>query len=187
MANDRDLTGLLRAWSGGDQDALASFAVIVQQELRDLARRLLAGEQRNDAWRPTELVQEAYLRLLDWRSVEWHSRAHFFATVAQMMRRVLVDAARTRQALKRGEGLRAVSLAGIDVAAQPRVDLVAVEAALERLATVYPRAAQVVELRFFGGFSVEETAAALAISRRTAINDWNAARAWLRAELSNSN
>lgn len=185
MTIDRDLTGLLQAWSEGDRDALAVLATVVHQDLRAIARRLLADERRDGRWRPTELVQESYLRLLDWRGVHWQNRAHFFATAARMMRRVLVDAARARRAIKRGEGIDAMPLDGVDVAAStPPLDIVALEEALETLATINPRASQVVELRFFGGFSVEETAEALGISVRTVINDWNTARGWLYQRLS---
>jgi RNA polymerase sigma-70 factor, ECF subfamily len=185
VSKDRaDLTSLLQAWNRGDRDALAALAVVVQQDLREIARRLLANERRDGSWRPTELVHESYLRLLDWRAVHWRNRAHFFATAARMMRRVLVDAARTRRAAKRGDGVNPVPLSSLDVAApEPDVDIVAVEEALEALAAVNGRASQVIELRFFGGFSVEETAEALGISVRTVINDWNAARAWLYREL----
>ena len=184
MTKEPDLTGLLKAWSDGDADALAILAALVNDELRGMARRIAAGERRKD-WRPTELVQEAYLRLLDWRGVHWENRAHFFATAAGMMRRVLVDAARARRAVKRGEGVDPVTLDGMEVAGSgPNVDLLAVEEALQALAAVNPRAARVVEFRFFGGFSVEETAEALDVSVRTVINDWNTARAWLYRQLS---
>jgi RNA polymerase sigma-70 factor, ECF subfamily len=180
-----DLTGLLQAWSDGDPDALAILAPLVHQELRELARRVLIQERREHRWRPTELIQESYLRLLDWRAVRWQNRAHFFATTARMMRRVLVDAARSRRRVKRGEGIDPVPLDGIDiVASDPHPDLLALEDALNALATVNRRASQVVELRFFGGLTVEETADALSISVRTVANDWNAARAWLFHELS---
>lgn len=185
MDKDPDLTGLLQAWSNGDPDALAVLATVVHQDLRDIARRILADERRDGRWRPTELIQESYLRLLDWRAVRWQNRQHFFATVARMMRRVLVDAARARRAVKRGEGADAVPLHEIDVpAAAPDVDILAIEEALEELAKVNPRACQVVELRFFGGFSNEEAAEALEVSVRTVINDWNTARAWLYRALS---
>jgi RNA polymerase sigma factor (TIGR02999 family) len=181
----RDLTGLLQAWSRGDRDALATLAPLVQHELREMARRILAAERRDRRWQPTELVQESYLRLLDWRNVRWQNRAHFFTTTARMMRRVLVDAARARRAVKRGEGLDAVPIDHVEVPVPaPPVDIIALEEALNRLAALNGRASQVVELRFFGGFTVEETAEALGISVRTVINDWNAARAWLRLELS---
>lgn len=179
-----DLTGLLQAWSRGDREALATLAPLVQHELREMARRILAGERRDGRWQPTELVQESYLRLLDWRNVHWQNRAHFFTTTARMMRRVLVDAARARRAVKRGEGIDAVPIDHVDVPEPDRcVDVIALEEALNRLAALNERAGQVVELRFFGGFTVEETAEALGISVRTVINDWNTARAWLRLEL----
>jgi RNA polymerase sigma factor (TIGR02999 family) len=185
VPKEPDLTGLLQAWSHGDSEALAVLASLVNDELRGMARRIAAGEHREN-WRPTELVQEAYLRLLDWRGVQWQNRAHFFATAAAMMRRVLVDAARARQAAKRGGGADAVPLDGIQIGVSgPSVDLIAIEEALQALGRVNPRASRVVELRFFGGFSVEETAAALGVSVRTVINDWNTARAWLYCELSN--
>ena len=185
VTSDPDLTGLLQAWSRGDREALAVLATVVNHDLREIARRLLAGERRDVRWRPTELIHESYVRLLDWRGVQWQNRAHFFATAARMMRRVLVDAARTRRAVKRGDGIDALPLDGVDVAATaPHVDIVALEDALDRLAAVNARAAQVVELRFFGGFSVEETAEAIGVSVRTVINDWNAARAWLCGALS---
>lgn len=183
-SRDRDLTSLLQAWSRGDGDALASLAPLVEQDLRDIARRLLADERRDGRWRSTELVNELYLRLLDWRAVHWQNRAHFFATTARMMRRVLVDAARTRRRAKRGHGVDAVPLETDVAASGPHLDLVALEDALEGLARVSPRASQVVELRFFGGFSVDETAETLGVSARTVTNDWNAARAWLSRELS---
>ena len=180
VRTEPELTGLLQAWSRGDADALAVLAPLVQQELREMARRILADERRDGRWRPTELVQESYLRLLDWRAVHWQNRAHFFAAAARMMRRVLVDAARARRAIKRGGGIAAVPLDDVEVpAAAPPVDVVALEEALEALARVNARASQIVELRFFGGFSVEETAEALGVSVRTVINDWNTARAWL--------
>jgi RNA polymerase sigma factor (TIGR02999 family) len=184
---DPDLTTLLRAWNQGDREALAVLATVVNQDLRELARRILADERRDGRWRPTELVNESYLRLLDWSGVEWQNRAHFFAAAAGMMRRVLVDAARARRAAKRGDGLDALPLEGLEVAAGgPRLDLIAVEDALEALARVNPRAAQVVEMRFFGGFNIEETAQGLGISVRTVANDWNLARAWLQREVTRS-
>lgn len=180
-----DVTGLLQAWMRGDPDALAELASLVHYELRQMARRLLAGERAAYAWQPTDLINESYLRLLGWRDVEWKNRAHFFAAAAKMMRRVLVDAARARQATKRGAGEVPVPIDGLDVAAPAAsVDVVALESALAELAALDPRPAQVVEMRFFGGFSVEETADALGVSTRTVINDWNTARAWLYDRLS---
>ena len=185
MTHDADLTGLLQAWNQGDDQALATLTHLVEKELREIARRLLADERRDGRWQPTELVQESYLRLLDWRTVQWQNRAHFFATVSRMMRRVLVDAARTRQAIKRGRGVEFVELADVSVAEPvPLTDLIAVEQALSALEGISARASQVIELRFFGGFTVEETAEALQVSVRTVINDWNAARLWLLQRLS---
>jgi len=183
-----DVTGLLQAWSGGDAEALEQLAPLVHRELREMACRMLSGERRAVGWQPTDLVQESYVRLLDWHAVHWQNRAHFFATTARMMRRVLVDAARARQAAKRNHGIEGPSLDVVDIAAPALgVDVVALNDALAALATFDPRPSQVVELRFFGGFSVEETAEALGISVRTVTNDWNAARAWLHHELSNTN
>jgi RNA polymerase sigma factor (TIGR02999 family) len=181
---EADLTSLLQAWSRGESDALDALAPLVHRELREMARRLLIKERAEVGWQPTDLLQEAYVRLLDWKIVRWQNRAHFFATTARMMRRVLVDAARARRAAKRNPEGRVVSVDDVEIQAPGEdVDLVALETALEALASVDPRPSQVVELRFFGGFSVEETAEALGVSRRTVINDWNTARAWLRREL----
>jgi RNA polymerase sigma factor (TIGR02999 family) len=179
-----DVTGLLQAWSGGDPEALEQLVPLVHRELREMARRMLSGERLAVGYQPTDLVQASYVRLLDWHVVHWQNRAHFYATTAQMMRRVLVDAARARQAAKRGHGVESVSLDAAEVAAPTLgVDVVALNDALTALATLDPRPSQVVELRFFGGFSVEETAETLGVSVRTVINDWNAARAWLHYEL----
>jgi RNA polymerase sigma factor (TIGR02999 family) len=180
-----DVTGLLQAWSGGDAEALEQLAPLVHRELREIARRMLSGERRAVGWQPTDLVQESYVRLLDWHTVHWQNRAHFFATTARMMRRVLVDAARARQAAKRDQGIEGPPLDVLEIAAPaPAMDVVALNDALAALATIDLRPSQVVELRFFGGFSLEETAEALGISVRTVTNDWNAARAWLHHELS---
>jgi len=180
-----ELTVLLQAWSRGDPGAIEQLAPLVTRELRDMARRILSDERRAAGWQPTELMHETFLRLLGWNSVRWQNRAHFFATSARMMRRVLVDAARARQAAKRGADAPVVPLQDVDIPLpSPAFDLVALEDALTALAAVSPRPSQVVELRFFGGFSIEETAEALGISPRTVINDWNTARAWLFRELS---
>jgi RNA polymerase sigma factor (TIGR02999 family) len=182
-----DVTGLLQAWVRGDPDALAELASLVHYELRQMAKRMLAGERAAYAWQPTDLINESYLRLLGWRDVEWKNRAHFFAAAAKMMRRVLVDAARARQATKRGAGQAPIPIDGLDVAVagpDATIDVIALESALAELAALDPRPAQVVEMRFFGGFSVEETADALGVTTRTVINDWNTARAWLFERLS---
>jgi len=184
MTNAGELTALLKAWSAGEADALGELAMLVQHELRQMARRLLAGERLGQAWQATELINESYLRLIGWRGVGWQNRAHFYATAAQIMRRVLVDAARARESAKRGAGAQVVSIDSVQVPAPDvDVDVIALEEALNELATIDPRPSQVVELRFFGGFTVEETADALNVSIRTVINDWNTARAWLRKRL----
>lgn len=180
-----DLTGLLQAWSRGDRDALEQLAPLVHRQLREMARRLLTTERGAGDWQPTDLVHESYLRLLDWHVVPWQNRAHFFSTTAGMMRRALVDAARMRLSAKRGKGVDVVALDSEVPAPGRQVDFVALDEALATLALVDPRPSKVIELRFFGGFSVDETAEALGISRRTVINDWNTARAWLARELSN--
>ena len=184
VRQETDLTGLLQAWSQGEPDALEQLAPLVHQELREMARRMLSGERRAGDWQPTDLVHESYVRLLDWRAVRWQNRAHFFSTTARMMRRVLVDAARMRQAAKRGANATAHPLDAVQAAApESQVDVVALGEALDTLASMDPRPSRVVELRFFGGFSVEETAETLGVSVRTVINDWNTARAWLLREL----
>jgi RNA polymerase sigma factor (TIGR02999 family) len=180
---DTDLTGLLQAWSSGDARALDRLTPLVQGRLREMARRLLAQERLAADWQPTDLVHELYLRLLDWRVIRWQNRAHFFSTTARMMRRVLVDMARTRRAAKRGEGVEPLVLDD-EIAVVLPVDVIAVDEALVALSLIEPRPSQVVELRFFGGFTVEETAETLGVSARTVINDWNTARAWLSRELS---
>jgi RNA polymerase sigma factor (TIGR02999 family) len=183
MDQPDDLTGLLQAWSRGDSDALDELAPLVHRELRLIARRLLAAEPRPVAWQPTELVHECFLRLLDWRAFPWQNRAHFYGTTARMMRRVLVDAARARHTAKRDGGTYP-PIDPDDVAAPaPPVDLLALDRGLESLEAISPRSSRVVELRYFGGFTVEETAEALGVSVRTVINDWNTARAWLHHQL----
>jgi RNA polymerase sigma factor (TIGR02999 family) len=179
-----DVTGRLNAWRDGNDAALNELAVLVQGELRRMARRILASEQLRHDWQATELVNESYVRLMGWPGVPWRNRAHFYATVAHMMRRVLVDAARMRDAHKRGAGRSSVSLDDVEVAAADvDTDIVALEEALKALAQLDPRPSQVVELRFFGGFSLDETAEALGVSVRTVTNDWNTARAWLLRRL----
>ncbi len=176
-----EITRLLQVWSGGDEVAFEQLIPLVYDELHRMALRYLAGERSTVSLQATALVNEVCLRLLGWDQVRWKNRGHFFGVSAQMMRRVLVDIARRRRADRRG-GTRAVRvpLEGIDVAAvEPDADLVAINEALEKLATEDSRKARVVELRFFGGLSMEETAQALGVSLRTANNDWAFARAWL--------
>ena len=175
-----DVTGLLRLWSAGDEFAFEQLVPLVYDELHRMALRYLTGERSTVSLQATALVNEVCLRLLGWDEVRWQNRGHFFGVSAQMMRRVLVDIARRRRANRRGARAVHVPLDGIDVAvAEPDADLVAIDEALDKLATEDPRKARVVELRFFGGLSMEETAQALGISLRTANNDWAFARAWL--------
>jgi RNA polymerase sigma factor (TIGR02999 family) len=183
-----DITGLLREWSGGDELAFEQLVPLVYDELHRLAMRYLAGERKNVTLQPTALVNEVCLRLLGWNEVRWQNRGHFFGVSAQMMRRVLVDIARRRDAERRGgAGAVRVPLDQVHVPAPaPDADLVAVDDALERLAAVDPRKARVVELRFFGGLSVDETAQALELSPRTVHKEWAFARAWLYRALKGS-
>jgi RNA polymerase sigma factor (TIGR02999 family) len=175
-----DVTMLLNAWSDGKQDALDELMPLVYQELRKLARSYLRAERPEHTLRPTALVNEAYLRLVDQRNVRWQNRRHFFGIAAQLMRRILVDHARKRQSEKRGGGEALVPLEeakGVPVKAR---DLVALDDALKDFATIDPRSAKIVELRQFGGLSIDETADVLEISPATVKRDWTAAKAWLR-------
>jgi len=181
-----EVTGLLRAWSEGDADAFERVVPLVYDELHRMASRYLAGERSTVSLQATGLVNELCLRLLGWDEIRWQNRQHFFGVSAGMMRRVLVDIARRRRAGRRG-GPHAVRvpIESVDVAARaPHTDLLAVDMALERLALEDPRKAQVVELRVFGGLSVDETAEALGVSARTVHTDWVFARAWLYRTLS---
>jgi RNA polymerase sigma factor (TIGR02999 family) len=176
-----DVTRLLHAWSDGDADAFDRVLPLVYEELHRMAARYLVGERSTITLQTTALINEVCMRLLGWDPVRWKNRGHFFGVSARMMRRVLVDVARRRRAERRG-GPNAVHvpLDGIDVpAGELTGDLLAVDGALQMLAVEDPRKAQVVELRFFGGLSVEETAEALQISVRTVHTDWAFARAWL--------
>ena len=157
--DEHDITRLLAAWSEGDEDALARLAPLVEAELQRLARHYLRGERPDHTLQPTALVNEAYLRLLDWRNVSWQNRAHFMGIAANMMRRILVDHARRHRFLKRGGDMVKVSLDARQLGSLKRdPDLVALDEALTRLAELDRRKSQVVELRFFGGLSVEEAA-----------------------------
>ena len=181
-ARDRDeVTTLLRAWNDGDAGAFDRVLPLVYEELHRMAARYLIGERSNVSLQATALVNELCLRMLGWNPVPWQNRGHFYGVSAQMMRRVLVDIARRRRAERRGgpEVIR-VPLDGIDIpSSEPGADLLAVDMALQMLAAEDPRKAQVVEMRFFGGLSVDETAEALGISVRTVPSDWAFARAWL--------
>ena len=180
-SENHELTTLLRSWSDGDERAFDQVLPIVYDELHRMALGYLAGERSDVSLQPTALVNEVCLRLLGWDQVHWQNRGHFFGVSAQMMRRVLVDIARRRRADRRGGGQAVrVPLENVEIPADDRRgDLVALDEALERLGVEDPRKARVVELRFFGGLSMQETAQAVGISVRTAQNDWTFARAWL--------
>ena len=178
-------TTLLLAWGRGDETALDQLIPLVHDELRQLARRHMAGERPGHTLQATALVNEAYLRLIEVNQVRWQNRAHFFAMASRVMRRILVDAARARGFQKRGGGAETVSLdEALLVSGEPRQDLVALDDALNALAAFDLRKSQVVEMRFFGGLRVEETAAALHVSADTVMRDWRLAKAWLVRELS---
>jgi len=178
-----DVSSLLRAWTDGDQHALEKLTPIVYEELHRLARYYMNGERSGHSLQTTALVNEAYLRLTDYKRMRWENRAHFFAVSAQLMRRILVDHAR-RHNLKRGAGVQHVSLEDTAVVRERDDNLVALDEALQALARFDRRKAEVVELRFFGGLSVDETAEVLGISPITVMRDWNTAKAWLYRELS---
>jgi RNA polymerase sigma factor (TIGR02999 family) len=177
------VTGLLLAWRAGDEAALARLTPLVHQELQRVARHCIRGERAHHSFQATALVHEAYLRLVDAQHVNWQNRAHFLAMAARLMRRILVDLARSRRYKKRGGDLIQVSLGDALPASEKGQDLVALDDALQALAKLHERKSRVVELRFFGGLSVEETAAVLDVSPQTVMRDWKLARAWLHREL----
>ena len=174
-----EVSTLLRAWSDGEQSALERLTPIVYNELRGLARRYMRGERAGHSLQTTALVNEAYTRLVDYKRMQWQNRAHFFAVSAQLMRRILVEHAR-RHNLKRGGGVQHVSLEEAAViGSEDDTNLVALDDAMNALARIDPRKVRVVELRFFGGLGVEETAQVLKVSTVTVKRDWRIAKAWL--------
>jgi RNA polymerase sigma factor (TIGR02999 family) len=182
-ADMNDISQLLHAWSGGDGSALEKLTPIVYNQLHQLARRYMRRERPGHSLQTSALVNEAYMRLLDYKRIAWQDRAHFFAISAQLMRRILVEHAR-RHNLKRGGGMQHVSLEEVAVVVgDPSSDLVALDDALKTLEGIDPRKVQVVEMRFFGGLSVEETAEVLKVSTITVMRDWSTAKAWLYREL----
>ena len=179
-----NVTALLLKWGKGDDDARERLIPLVHQELHRIARRCMAGERVGHSLQATALVNEAYVRLVDGKAVEWHDRAHFLAVSARVMRRILVDHARARHAQKRGgEGARVTFDEALVVTDEPRQNFVALDDALEALAKFDERKSRVVELRFFGGLSVEETASVLNVSPDTVMRDWRLAKAWLQGEM----
>ena len=185
QASREEITGLLRAWSDGNQAALDKLAPLVYAELHRLAKRYVGHERAGHTLQTSDLVNEAYLRLVDAHGVHWQNRAHFFAVSAQIMRRILVDFARSRQNLKRGGGARQVTLEeSLVVSPESGIDLLALDEALKGLAVLNQRQSQVVELRYFGGLNEAEVAEVLKVSPRTVRHDWSMARVWLYRELS---
>jgi RNA polymerase sigma factor (TIGR02999 family) len=175
------VTQLLRDWSAGNAEARDQLVGLVYAPLRDIAQRHLQRERDGHTLQPTALVNELYLRLIDQRQVQWHDRTHFFAVAAQVMRRILVDHARRKKSDKRGGGVTPLTIgAALEVAAAENFDVVALDTALENLAQVYPQQAKIVELRFYGGLTIDETAEAMGISAATVSREWTMARAWLR-------
>ena len=188
LARSVEITGLLKAWSGGDQGAFERLAGYVYPELRLIARRYMKCEREGHTLQPTALVNEVYLRLVDISNVEGNERAQFFALAAQMMRRILVDAARAYNARKRGAFSPKVKVDDIAMRAlAPDRTLLAIDEALEAFSRVAPRQAKVVELRYFGGLTEQEIVAALGVSPRTVRRDWEFAKAWLSNELNQEN
>ena len=180
-----EVTQLLKAWTEGDQEALDKLVPQVHAELHRLAKRYMGQERPGHILQTTALVNEAYMRLIDWENVSWQNRAHFFGVSAQLMRRILVDFARSRDYVKRGGEAQHVSLEEAAVVThQKDADFIALDDALNSLAAIDPRKSQIVELRFFGGLSVEETAEVVGTSPRTVKREWSMAQAWLHRELS---
>ena len=186
-ATPPDVTQLLLGWSVGDRSAGDGLMAAVYDELHRQAARAMGRETPDHTLQATALVSEAYLRLIDQRRVQWRNRAHFFGVAAQLMRRILVDHARGRHAAKRGGGARQLTLGDADSAREmpdeSGVDVLVLNEALERLATIDPHQARIVELRYFGGMTIEDTAEATGVSPATVKREWAIARAWLRREL----
>ncbi len=184
MATARSVTALLGDWSRGDSRALDCLLPLVYAELRRIAARQLRNERGNHTLQPTALVHEVYLRLVDQREVDWQGRAHFFGVAARVMRRILVDHARRRGALKRGEGVQRVSIDEVsEVAGSNEVPLLGLDRALSRLEEMDPQLVRIVELRAFAGLTIDEAALVLKVSPSTAKREWRTAKAWLNREL----
>jgi len=183
--SQQEITQLLVAWSSGDESALTRLAPLVYNELHRLAHHYMRGERSGHTLQTTALVNEAYVRLIDWKSVQWQNRAHFFAVSAQLMRRILVDFARAHNYDRRGGGVRPVDLdQAANVVDDKSTNMVALDEALKALAELDSRQSQIVELRFFGGLTNDEVAEVLKVSEPTVRRDWSLARAWLHRELS---
>jgi RNA polymerase sigma factor (TIGR02999 family) len=187
MPSAENVTKMLRDWRNGDQEALEQLIPVVYDELHRQAARYLRREHPGHTLQTTALIHEAYLRLINQQNIEWQNRAHFYAIAARLMRQILVDHARRRQATKRGGSDIKVPLEeAMVISPGENVDLVALDEALTRLAAIDPQQSRIVELRYFSGLSVEETAEVLGVSSRTVNRDWNVAKAWLRQQISES-
>jgi RNA polymerase sigma factor (TIGR02999 family) len=184
--SQNEVTQLLVAWSNGDQVARDELMSVVYQELHRLAHKYMRRESPDHTLQTSALVNEAFLRLVDQRNVQWQNRSHFYAIAAQMMRRILVDYARNRRYAKRGGGLREISLDETMLSDDRNHEVVALDEALLELAKIDSRKSQIVELRFFAGLSIEETSDLLAVSAGTVMRDWTLAKAWLRREMSSN-
>ncbi|HEX4950639.1 MAG TPA: sigma-70 family RNA polymerase sigma factor [Blastocatellia bacterium] len=184
MAKSEEITELLIQWNNGDEMALEKLIPLVERELRRMARRYMRREDPNHTLQTTALINEAYLKLIKQRDVQWQNRAHFYAIAAQLMRRVLLDHARTQKRQKRGGDVVQVDLSETAVLTDEKLDeLIALDQALEKLAQFDPLKSQIVEMRYFGGLSVEETAEVTKLAAVTVMRHWNLAKAWLRREL----
>jgi RNA polymerase sigma factor (TIGR02999 family) len=182
--SSHDVTGLLQAWGRGDEEALQKLVPLVYEQLRAAARRYMLRERQGHTLQTTALIHETYLRLVDVRRINWQNRAHFFAICAQLMRRILIDFARKRGYKKRGGAATQVDFSeSLEVTAQPDANLLALDEALNRLALLDPRKSRVVELRFFGGLSVKDTAEVMKVSADTVMRDWKLAKVWLLRDL----
>ena len=179
-----DVTELLQAWSAGDEEALEKLTPLVYAEIHRAAQRYMAGERPEHTLQATALINEVYLRLVDFRHLSWRNRAHFYGICAQLMRRILIDFARSRRNQKRGVDVVRLSLdEALIVSLEPRADLIALDETLKTLATIDNRKSRVIELRFFGGLNVQETAEVLGVSPETVMNDWKLAKVWLLHQL----
>lgn len=180
-----DVTSLLQAWYDGSPEALEKLTPLIYKELHEVARRYMAGERSEHTLQATALVHEAYLRLVNLNEISWQNRSHFLAVCANLMRQILTDFARSRLSLKRGGGVPEASLhSGIYLPGEARIDVLALDEAMERLAKLDSRKCRVIEMRFFGGMSVDETAEVLHVSPETILRDWKFAKSWLLRELS---
>jgi RNA polymerase sigma factor (TIGR02999 family) len=182
-----ELTQLLAAWSDGEEEALEKLAPLVHAELYRLAKRYMSRERPDHLLQTSALINEAYVRLIDWKAVRWQNRAHFFGVAAQMMRRILVDFARRRPRVEKDQEALQLSLdEAMTITSERDPDLLSLDEALKSLATIDERKSRIVELRFFGGLSIDETAEVMRMSSITVIREWNKAKAWLYRELSNN-